>query len=72
MKNKVWNIICLLGAMVIVLLLITDIIMTIYYYDGRITGFPLSTIVFSVILAYLGIALLLLEVYLIVKRFFLK
>ena len=72
MKNKAWNIICLLGAMVIVILLIINIVIAIYYYDARITGFPLSTVVFSVILSYLGIALLLLGVYLVIRKFFLK
>jgi len=72
MKNKAWNIICLLGAMVIIMSLIRTIIGTIHFHNTAVTSLPLSTAICFDVFIHLGIALLLLGAYLIVRKFFLK
>jgi len=72
MKLEIWNKIFLVGGVVVLVSLIVNIIHTINFNKTTLTSMPLSTVILFTIVKYLVVNIILLVVYLIIRKGFIK
>jgi len=68
MKLETWNKIFLVGGVVVLVSLIVNIIHTINFNKTTLTSMPLGTAILFTIIKYLVVSIILLVVYLIIRK----